>query len=45
MAREIRLSGIGEHFEKQVKDTVRKATFVWKEKVHQKTIQLRDFQN
>ena len=33
MAREIRLSGIGEHFEKQVKDTVRKATFVWKEKV------------
>ena len=33
MAREIRLSGIGEHFEKQVKYTVRKATFVWKEKV------------
>ncbi len=33
MAREIRLSGIGDHFEKQVKNTVRKATFVWKEKV------------
>ena len=33
MAREIRLSDIGNHFEKQVKDTVRKATFVWKEKV------------
>ena len=28
MAREIRLSGIGEHFEKQVKDTVRTATFI-----------------
>jgi len=33
MAREIRLSGIGEHFEEKVKNTVRKATFVWKEKV------------
>ena len=27
MAREIRLSGIGDHFEKQVINTVRKATF------------------
>ena len=33
MAREIRLSGIGDHFKGKVETTVRKATFIWKEKV------------
>ena len=37
MAREIRLSGIGEHFEDKVKKTVAKATLVWEEQVKKAT--------
>ena len=37
MAREIRLSGIGEHFEDKVIRTVKKATLQWEAKVKQAT--------
>ena len=37
MAREIRLSGIGEHFEDKVIRTVKKATLKWESKVKQAT--------
>ena len=37
MAREIRLSGIGEHFEDKVIRTVKKATLEWEAKVKQAT--------
>ena len=37
MAREIRLSAIGEHFEDKVIRTVKKATLVWEERVKKAT--------
>ena len=37
MAREIRLSGIGEHFEDKVIRTVKKATLQWEAQVKQAT--------
>ena len=37
MAREIRLSGIGEHFEDKVIRTVKKATLLWEERVKKGT--------
>jgi len=37
MAREIRLSGIGEHFEDKVTRTVKKATLLWEERVKKAT--------
>ena len=37
MAREIRLSGIGEHFEDKVIRTVKKATLLWEERVKKAT--------
>ena len=37
MSREIRLSGIGEHFEDKVIRTVKKATLLWEERVKKAT--------